>query len=49
MRSLPSAHIHTKATEGEENLFLFCYNDDKTSPADRFHSFFISFVAPSAI
>ena len=32
--------IHTKATEGGENLCLFCYNDDKLSPADRFHSFF---------
>ena len=40
--------IHTKATEGEENLCLFCYNDDKISPADKFHSFFVSFVAPCA-
>ena len=32
--------IHTKATEGEENLCLFCYNDDKLLLADRFHSFF---------
>ena len=41
-------HIHTKATEGEENLCLFCYNDDKLPPADRFHSSFISFVASCA-
>ena len=32
--------IHTKATESEENLCLFCYSDDKLSPADRFHSFY---------
>ena len=32
--------IYTKATKGEENLCLFCYNDDKLSPADRLHSFF---------
>ena len=30
-----SAHIHTNATEGKESLYLFCYNDDKLSPADR--------------
>ena len=32
--------IHTKATEGEENLCLLCYNNDKLSPADRSRSFF---------
>ena len=32
--------IHTKATESGENLCLFCYNDGKLSPPDRFHSFF---------
>ena len=32
--------IHTKATEGKENLCQFCLKDDKLSPADRFHSFF---------
>ena len=40
--------IHTKATEGKEYLCLYCYNDDKLSLADRFHSFFVSFVAPCA-
>ena len=34
------ARIHTKATEGKENLCQFCLNDDKLSPADRLHSFF---------
>ena len=23
---------------GKENLWLFCYNDNKLLPADRFHS-----------
>ena len=31
--------IHAKATEGE-NLCLFCYIDDKLSPADWFHFFY---------
>ena len=33
-------HSHTKASEGEKSLCLFCYNNDKISPADRFHPFF---------
>ena len=36
--------IRIKATEGEENLCLFCYSDDKISPADRFHSLFVSLL-----
>ena len=34
--------IHAKMAMGGENLCSFCFNDDKLSPADRFHSFFSS-------